>query len=837
MRRLVRAAVAVVLVAMVVGPAAASVAQETTSAVCGDDPSAPLDVVLVLDRSESIAKTDPEGKRFEAVDAFLDGLLNIAHGDLTGEPREVTVSVVMFNKTADPATGPVRVDSREAVDGLAGTIRDDWSKPKGYTDQVAAFEEGYKHVGDNSGRCSVLVMFTDGVIDTGKGQADADIASATTDACEVSRDDGSPTVAATSADKGVTTFVLLLEPQSDASDKFSERLTATMTLFASVTGDVDLPELNPDLEYDGGLTCDPLVEPQDGEVLSAAEIDKVLANFYKIEADVGGGESAVESCPDQIEDGTSRLPAGALIREIVIIGFSDDAAGLSLDDFTVKTSSDENIEAGDVLIPAAGSEGVRLRLNVGENAELSGGWSLMAKSADEYCVELFPRTDLKASLSSGGEPIPVREDGDVMVVDVGYTPDVAGEVEFTFNVSGTEYPTTGPRAEITMSPSMATEGVEVGTEGTYRALGTDLFQELEVTVESSLTVVDYSDDARPILRCTDEEVKFGGEVPETGTAEEPQVCTVDPGKDADGMATFVRSRSADIETSDGTMVESGFRLEDGTAVGGEWTVITEEQTIDAVLENLPNARIDDQGDAVIEVGYAVSADAIDDPISETLQIRIDMERHSNPGLARVIAALVALLSAILSVLFLWVFNRLTANLPRSTDFFYYTVDDAAGVRMSSGNAIETDKLAAVLGGNGSLQLGDTRIRLVHPPVWRPFSDSIGVIEAPGPAVADPTGPRVGTVPIGFASLLIAYRAGGSDAMSLIVVVPRRGQRSGVEGVQAILADRTRIERVARQLPDIEPADEAEGSGPAASEEADEDPGGPTLPGRGPRLPG
>ncbi|MCL1599112.1 MAG: VWA domain-containing protein, partial [Actinomycetia bacterium] len=227
-------AFAIVAALLLPPPHTATAAQPSQLEICDADPSAPLDIVLLLDESGSIDDADPNGLRTEAVNAFLFGLADLAVGASSGTPRDIDVYVAMFNTQTTTVVDWRPLADRRAASEIGDTIETAWANPTGDTNQVLAFEDGLNRLEERTGRCRIMVMFTDGVIDTGPGNAEADVALAESEACRARHDDGSPTVSERANNLDVYTFVLLLEPKA-GGNAFLERLSATMTLFSSIT--------------------------------------------------------------------------------------------------------------------------------------------------------------------------------------------------------------------------------------------------------------------------------------------------------------------------------------------------------------------------------------------------------------------------------------------------------------------------------------------------------------------------------------------------------------------------------------------------------------------------
>lgn len=130
-----------------------------------------LAVVLLMDESGSLSRTDPEAARVDAAIAVLNALLVLAEAPVDGAPPKVDVLVAGFAADYD-AAGEWSALSRQGIDDLAAEVqpfadRDD----KMDTDYYHALEgadralqERVQEIDDQApkGVCQVVLWFTDG---------------------------------------------------------------------------------------------------------------------------------------------------------------------------------------------------------------------------------------------------------------------------------------------------------------------------------------------------------------------------------------------------------------------------------------------------------------------------------------------------------------------------------------------------------------------------------------------------------------------------------------------------------------------------------------------------
>lgn len=133
-----------------------------------------LNVLVLLDRSGSLANTDPAGQRYEGLrTAFVSLAQRTATAD---RPVAVQVAVAAFDQDyakAKSIAGWTRIngdDSERAIDQLMERTRRDTFNPNGATNFQAALNGAVKEFDGRTGAgtCNALLWFTDGEFAVGK---------------------------------------------------------------------------------------------------------------------------------------------------------------------------------------------------------------------------------------------------------------------------------------------------------------------------------------------------------------------------------------------------------------------------------------------------------------------------------------------------------------------------------------------------------------------------------------------------------------------------------------------------------------------------------------------
>ena len=155
--------------------------------------SIPKDVVLVLDNSGSMKKNDPNFLTSEAVREFI-----------SGQDRSTRIAIIIFDQNVNvevPLT-PISMETREKVLESLKKIT-----YKGlFTDSPSAIERAIYELknSDRPDAQKVIIFMTDGIVDTGKPEADLERSKWLRDS-----------LAADAADNGIKIFGIAFTDQAD----------------------------------------------------------------------------------------------------------------------------------------------------------------------------------------------------------------------------------------------------------------------------------------------------------------------------------------------------------------------------------------------------------------------------------------------------------------------------------------------------------------------------------------------------------------------------------------------------------------------------------------------
>lgn len=140
----------------------------TTGEVIDTTHTMPVDVVLVLDQSGSMA--DPFGSttRQAAMKSAVNGFIDAVHEKYAPE-ADHRIALVTFGSTASTLWGWTNVDAdgarelKSAIDSLGNPYNQSTNVAAGMTQAAALMDGGYGYTGPNTLRQQVVIVFTDGV--------------------------------------------------------------------------------------------------------------------------------------------------------------------------------------------------------------------------------------------------------------------------------------------------------------------------------------------------------------------------------------------------------------------------------------------------------------------------------------------------------------------------------------------------------------------------------------------------------------------------------------------------------------------------------------------------
>lgn len=786
-----------------------------------------IDLLILLDDSGSLRRTDPDGDRYRALNVLLDGLAGL-------EGRARNVAVASFGERVEVIV-PFRPLVRSEVASVVDDVRVKVPGQQRYTDFIGGVGRGVDLLADRPvANCRILIWFTDGghhIVGTPDSvrpeddRADADALRETF--C-------SPTgIGPRLREAGINTFALLLEPPPTRP----EALEASKDIMQVITGDTA-----PDFIGSGGALrrptgeCEGPLGDRIGRILPATLADQLPGLFADLPNEIEGGRPAVEApCPYVVNEITSApLPDAHLVDWLSLTDFSPDGERTpSIATLRVLAADGTSIPAAEVLeVESAAGAVLRVRPQTDRRSELAAGWRVRIDGADALCLRVRP-VDLRFRISTG-------EPGIVALAPTGLPEALYADGRLEFR--------DGPRGPVIgLEEALRTAAVS----GRLRVDAGDVVSS-DGTLLAAIVI-----DGAPIVgpECVALQIPAPGTLTASGSRLSGPEAPLEP----------LASSACDIEPAtlgDGGTIVWGPTLAALNSPGfscrvGEWSAWVDGAPVEAdrialapgaapVRVELRSAVAPDneQRDCVgVEIPALAlewQQTSVDIPVS----LSVSWLKRSSPLIAAAIATPAVLLVALLSLLLLRLVNDRWMVPPDAAGLWGYeargTLElDARGrARVAWGTSrgaagpfrVDQDALGPVVGiGRDGLRLDGATLERRMPGWLRPLDEPVMAFGDTKAAVAahPPASRGRGTLPLGFreAVLLVAdaLRVPTPDdpvPVRLIVVVPRAGEAAVSDVITGIVQQRIDplAERLVERLRELTGGDAAvsavTGAGPA-----------------------
>lgn len=764
-----------------------------------------IDLLVLLDDSGSLRRTDPAGDRYRALSVLLDGLAVL---DLADRPRNIAVA--SFGERVDVVV-PFRPLVRAEVASIVDDVREQVQGQQRYTDFIAGVSRAVDLLADRPvANCRILVWFTDGghhIVGTPDSvRPDDDRA----DAAALRETFCSPTgIGPRLREAGINTFALMLEPPPTRP----EALEASKDIMQVITGDAA-----PDFIGSGGAVrlpseqCEGELGDRIGRILPAALADQLPGLFADLPNEIEGGRPAVEApCPYVVDEVTSDpLPAGHLIDWLSLTDFSPEGVRTpSLSTLRVLLADGTSLPAAQFLqVDSAAGAVLRVRPQPERRDDLSAGWRVRLDAADELCLRVRP-VDLRFRISTGSPGVVPLAPSDLPEALYG-----DGRLEFR----------DGPRGSVlSLEAALRTAAVS----GRLQVAEGEVFSS-DSTLFAAIVI-----DGAPIVGqdCVALQIPAPGTLNVSGTRISGPEAPLDP-------LTSSSCEIAPATLGDGGTVVWGPTLAalnspEFSCRVGEWSAWVDGTQVDAdrlaLIPGSQPVRVELRSTVAPEneqrdcVGVEIPAlalqwqqTAVEIPVS----LSLSWLKRSSPLIAAAIATPAVLLVALLSLLLLRLVNDRWMVPPAAAGLWGYEAKGAleldangrARVAWRSDDAgrafqVEQDALGPVVGiGREALRLDSTLLERRMPGWLRPLDEPVMALSDDRAAVAayPPASRGRGTFPLGFreAVLLVADAqrvptTGDPVPVRLIVIVPRSGDAAVSDVIAGIVQQR--IDPLAERL--------------------------------------
>ena len=782
-----RLIVATSILAALSSPMAAKALDEPQSAptVCldkdGQIKKGEIDVLVLLDNSGSLAgksATDPDEKRFEALDEFLTNFANISSSNAKN------FGLVKFSEGAEVSIPIGRID-KSNFEEIRKQIRTKIGEASGTTNYVRAFDrvlsEFKKRPAEN---CKILIWFTDGGFNTfpvseqdKKENVDKDLRNLESNFCS---DSG---VASSIQESDINTFVVFLGDGKSSKAQDQERINASIDAMQVITGDKTPSIQGGNARQVGGSLCSAHFDPVNGhlgEVVSASEAKDLIGYLTDIVNIADGGKSvSKEDCPVQSETLESLpMPSGWFIDWVSVTSWDGDLPGADSLDLEIKMNGDIK-PFSDYFDPIDNQEStnvLRFVIKEGKQGDLKPGWILESKELGRACVRAKP-VDVKFRIG-GDQRIPINPS-----LSGGYESLYSGDLLRCF-LNGAETTCSSTSGE-GLTGSIKLENGEV-----FSADGT-----LPVSIEIT-DLPSFTND-----RCV---IELTGDIQASKDRLSTTVCGVVPAPKMPVrvIATELLNGLQNCGlgpwhvTVDGVNTNQIQAGSNKVLIGLESDAPPQNKNVECLVENSNlTFAFDTQTGAVMPEVMSV--------------VNFSLIKKPNIPIAVLIAAIATAFVSMLSLLLLRAVNMLTSKTVRAQDLFGYetSLDLVPGqfqrgeLVFPSGSArsftADIDQMQQVTGNQHQTSLKFASINLVRqlPSFIKPFDESRLVARSKSKAVFWRANRSGDGLNMAFSKAVILSTndvqpptAERPAKVLISVLVPKRGLGAGTEGVQQLIRE-------------------------------------------------
>lgn len=790
MAKFARLAVAASVLTVLFAPMVVNALDEPQSAptVCldkdGQIKKGEIDVLVLLDNSGSLdttvkgsTPTDPNGKRFDALNEFIDSFSELGSSGKNFGLITFADSVKMVIEI-----GPLTSDNSEKV---KKDIRSGAGEAKGPTNYIQAFKLAIAEFDQRpSENCKVLIWFTDGAfntsdkIDEGRKQEniEKDLQSLESSFC------GENGFASSIRSSMINTFVVFLGDGKDAEGQ--ERIEASIDAMQVITGDKTPSIQGGNIRSVGGSACAERFDPSTGhlgEVVSANEAKDLIGYLTDIVNIAEGGKRVtMEDCPVQSETLESLpMPSGWFIDWVSVTSWDGDLPSADSLDLEIKMNGDTEpfSDYFDPIVSQESTNVLRFSIKDGKEGDLEPGWILESKELGSACVRAKP-VEVKFRIIET-QRIPIN-------------PSIPDEFKRLFEGDALSCSLNG-------IASLCSSAAGQGLIGKIKLENGEIFSD-DGTLPVSIEISNLPSliDARCVIELT-------GDVQASENRLATTVCGVVPAPDAPVrvIATELLNGLQNCGlgpwhvTVDGVNTNQIQAGSNKVLIGLESDAPPQNKNVECLVENSSlTFAFDTQTGAVMPEVMSV--------------VNFNLIKKPNIPIAVLIAAIATAFVSMLSLLLLRAVNMLTSKTVRAQDLFgYETSLDLVPGQFQRGELVfpggssrsftaDIDQLQQVSGNHNQTSLKFASVNLVRhlPSFFKPFDESRLVLQSRANAVfwkANRAGDGLNTA---FSKAVVLSTNDTSPPTAerpakvlISVLVPKRGFGAGIDGVQQLVRER------------------------------------------------
>ena len=797
-----------------------------------------VDLLLLFDNSRSlnskrVPPTDKAGLRFVAVSKMLSAIGSAVEGSdavvnfgLIKFGRNATVLIPFGDKTISRSTAN---DLSNEIKNLLPPKPELQEVDTNYIKALDAAQQMFE--AQSSTHCRVMVWFTDGEFNlelADKSKVAEKLESLKTKTCAA---EGWPQ---SFRQLNVNVFAVLLAGKEKKRNKSEQdAYEASLNLMQTLTGD-------PDPEFPTGIAsiegCGKKISHR-GEVLSSENAASLGGLFEEIGLRVGGGVVLV--CPNSkgaIQ--TGQLPDTRFLDWIVM--FSREGRSLpKINDIqVVKSGSSSDLGEpidGFLEVDSNSSTQSRLQLVPSETNKLSAGWTLkISEDTDGLCVMARLINPLTVRLNRiGDSPVKIEEIKTSLL-----SSDELNSLIFVID---------GRVASASEVADAQLEGLKSGSLPRFTA--SLVVDQTNLVFPMQLKINVAFDELIPDVRdCKEfrfDSQRLLGDMPKERSDRSFRSISCDistKGTQSD-IKIDGNSFQNSLKSTEGCEDITGKLLVNGKEIDGSSYVLPpNSETNVSLLAELKGKSSRCTLDSVQAVSLTFQLKGgSSKTVNVSASLRTDLRPIPNEKWVFFLTALLVLLAGLLSLLLLQTMNRFFGKLPKARNLYFYEseIQIASGqyqqvtATIDGKNLDDFEVLARDLkpvpasSTSSRMQVGKVLLQRNLPSFVKPFREATATVAGDEAAVYWQQASRRGLA-VPFRSAMILRRSQNQSSIKdvtnvvIVVLVPRIGRDSGVEGVRNLLKS-SKFQDLARMLQDqtlekdeIRPSSQnTTGSGPSA----------------------
>lgn len=778
--RFARLIVATSMLAALSAPIVANAFDEPQSAptVCldkeGQIKKGEIDVLVLLDNSGSLngkkSATDPQGKRFEALDEFIDNFSKL------GSSKK-NFGLISFANSAAPIVeiGPLTTSNANDV---KDQIKRGVGSPNGATNYIDAFKVAtseFQRRDPNNLNCKILIWFTDGGFQIKSEDTGEEVALLENKFCS---EDG---FVDEIQNNDINTFVVFLGTGTSSDGDTQKRMDVSIDAMQVITGD-QTPSIQEGINRTpkSNKCGDHFASDSRhlGEVVSAGEAKDLIGYLTDIVNIADGGKSvSKEDCPVKSETLESLpMPSGWFVDWVSVTSWDGDLPSADSLKLEIKIGGETRpfTEYFDPMESQDSTNVLRFVLKEGKQGDLKPGWIIQSKELGRACLRAKP-VDVKFRIS-GDQRIPIN-------------PSLPMEL----------YAGSALRCFLSDSETTCSSTAGDGLIGKIKLENGKLFsadETLPVSIEIS-ELPSLTND-----RCV---IGLTGDIQASKDRLATTTCGVVPAPEAPVqiIATELLNGLQKCGlgpwhiTVDGVKADQILQGTNKVLVGIESDAAPQNKNVECIIEN-----------SKLTFGFNPPTGATMPEVISLINFKL--LKKTNPLIAILLATIATVIVSLLSLLLLRVVNMLTSKTVRAQDLFgYETTLNLIPGQFQRGELVypggssrsftaDIDELQQVSGDHNQTSLKFASVNLVRhlPSFFKPFDESRLVLQSKAKAVFWKANSEGDGLNMAFSKAMILSTtesqmptAERPSKVLVSVLVPKRGFGSGIEGVQQLVRER------------------------------------------------